>query len=172
MGGWLLIYSYGNSVYNRKELTELLTAKDIIRGLDLEPIKKKVFMEMAEKWEKGFPTTLYLSHYELAHGTDPMEESEFSHEGFGGDPKLWKEFLSIPEISRYQNSNIADETEVGARKAMKSLLKKGLDNNSGAVAALKEVMNASKLLQQATKRKQTVVLTYISPKQYPSPQEN
>lgn len=149
----------------------MITAKDIIRGLDLEPVKKRVFLKMAEQWEGGFPITLYLSHYELANGTDPLEENEFSHEGFGGDPKLWKEFLAIPEIVRYQNSHIADETEVAARKSLKTLLKKGLENNSGAVAALKEVMNASKLLQQATKRRETVILTYISPKNYPPPKK-
>lgn len=145
----------------------MLNAKDLIQEIQMEPAKKKLFLKMAIDWESGFPITLYLSPYELTYGTEDHEE--FFFEGLGGDHKIWEEFLAIPEISRYQMSKVASEQEYGALKAMRVLLKKGLSEGAGAVQALKEVMSASKLLQQSTKRKQTVVLSYISPKEYPPP---
>lgn len=122
---------------------------DIVNSLDLEKSKKELFRYLAERFDDGMPDTLYMNYYELAKVYQ------------GTHPDSWEEFLDTPEINRYVQAKIAKLQEFAALKALKQLEQKSTYDNAGAVAALKEILEKSKLIQQSVKRKQRIVLTYM-----------
>ena len=140
-----------------------MRATDIINEIDLPRDKKLVFLKMAMEYDKHMPDSLYLDPYELARGSDVT--------GFPGipgtTPELWEEFLDLPEMYQYRRIRIGKETENGAIKAMRELMRQGLTSEgSKQVQALKEILNASKLLQKSQQQQRQVVLTFVSPIEY------
>ena len=142
------------------------TVVDIIKDLELPYDDKRIYLRLAEEFEKGRPTTLYLSQYELAYGSD---ETDLFEGVEGTTPAMWESFLNIPEVVRYIQSKNADLLEVDARKALRNLAKKGLSDSSSAVSAANKILEHSKMMQKSMKRKDIVVLTYVSPKEFPPP---
>jgi len=140
-----------------------MRATDIINEIDLPRDKKLVFLKMAMEYDKHMPDSLYLDPYELARGSDVT--------GFPGipgtTPELWEEFLDLPEMYQYRRIRIGKETENGAIKAMRELMRQGLTSEgSKQVQALKEILNASKLLQKSQQQQRQVVLTFVPPIEY------
>ena len=140
-----------------------MRATDIINNTDLPRDKKLVFLKMAMEYDKHMPDSLYLDPYELARGS-----RETGFPGVPGTtPELWEEFLDLPEIYQYRRIRLGKETENGAIKAMRELMIQGLSSEgSRQVQALKEILNASKLLQNSNQQQQQVVLTFVPPIQY------
>lgn len=129
-----------------------MNAKTIINELDIPNNDKLQLNKFAFLYDMNTPDALYQTPYELAevnHGTSPEE---------------WERFLDIPEIYRYRHGKIAKLQEYAAVKALKQLEAQGTSGSTGAVSALKEIANLSKQLQANNSNKQTVLLTYVSPK--------
>lgn len=127
-------------------------AVDIIRdmgGITFE--QKQLYTYLAEQFDKNLPDSLYMNYYELAHVIERT------------NPDLWEGFLDLPDIYRYKQAKIAKLQEFAAVKALRELENKALLENAGAVSALKEILEKSKLIQESTKKKQQIVLTYIPP---------
>lgn len=124
---------------------------DLIDQMDLDSVKKKLFRAYAVRFDEDLKENLTLDYYELAQKYD------------GTNPDYWEEFLDLPEVARYRMAKNAKLQEFAALKAMRMLEEKALLENAGAISALKEILEKSKLIQQASKRRQQVVLTYIPP---------
>jgi len=141
-----------------------MRATDIINNTDLPRDKKLVFLKMAMEYDKHMPDSLYLDPYELARGS-----RETGFPGVPGTtPELWEEFLDLPEMYQYRRIKIGKETENGAIKAMRELMRQGLTAEGGSkqVQALKEILNASKLLQKSQAQQQQVVMSFVPPIEY------
>ena len=99
---------------------------------------------MEQIFHKFLPSTLYSSHYQLA--TD-----------YGFTPQEWRTFLRDNHI--FIESELAAIAEAEARSALARL-----GNATGTeVAALKAILEKSKLINDAQKQSTKVVLTFISP---------
>jgi hypothetical protein len=70
---------------------------------DLTPDDRQVYLNLAERFDAGSPTTLYLDYYELALGTTGVMRSSFLQ----SEPLVqWERFLDIPEIYRYKRERL------------------------------------------------------------------
>ena len=69
---------------------------------------------------------------------------------------------------QYRRIKIGKETGNGAIKAMRELMRQGLTAEGGSkqVQALKEILNASKLLQKSQAQQQQVVMSFVPPIDY------
>lgn len=115
--------------------------------------------EQIVKWltrifNKHLPDSLYMSPDELANLLDHDNQS----------PKEWKRFLELPDIQRLIEREIARDMEILARKSLRKL---GQSNelNSNDINAIKEILNKSKLIQEKSQSKETVILTYLPSRQ-------
>lgn len=129
-------------------------ATQIIKEMGLSRVKKQLFSYYAECFDQDLKENLTLDYYELSDKYD------------GTNPEVWEEFLDMPEIYRFRQAKLAKLQEFRAYKALKLLEDKAVLDNAGAISALKELIEKSKLIQQASKNKQQVVLTYVPPKEY------
>lgn len=134
-------------------VVKMQKARDIINEMEMESTKKKLFRAYADRFDEDLKENLTLDYYDLA------EKYE------GTDPDVWEEFLDLPEISRYRMAKIGKLQEFAAFKALRMLEDKALLDNAGAISALKEILEKSKLIQQATRRHQQIILTYVPPKE-------
>jgi hypothetical protein len=99
-------------------------------------------MPIEEIFHKYLPHTLYSSHYQLA--------SDYGH-----TPQEWRKFLRDNHI--FIETELAAIAEAEARSALARL-----GNASGQeVAALKAVLEKSKLINDAQKQSTKVVLTFM-----------
>ena len=139
-----------------------MNAVDIIQEMSLERIEKEIFLGYARIYDRDQPETFYLNYYELAWGV-PKDPYNDRHEPYPGNPntthEMWEKFLDLPEIYRYRTSKIAKLAEMDASKAIKTL-----GANSDNVAALREIIKTSKAMQGG-KQQQTVILSYVKPKE-------
>ena len=106
---------------------------------------------MDERFKKHLPDSLYMDHYTLA-------------DELGGDPGEWSEFLKDPDNKRFIEREIATIAESAARKALNTL-GNGTKITSQEVAALKEILNKSQLINQKGSSKEKVIITYIPKKE-------
>lgn len=128
---------------------------DIVNDLaNLEYEEKRIFQYLAEYFDDNEPHSFYDDYYELTSKCT------------GSTPLLWEQFLDIPEIKHYKEVKLAKLWEFDAAKAMRALQKKGNSSRAGDIAALKEIIERSKLLQANYKSKQTIILTHIPKKDY------
>ena len=108
-----------------------------------EPAVPKVYGKtMEEIFHQYLPDTLYSSHYELAklHGFTPQE---------------WRKFLRDNHM--FIESELAAIAEAEARSALSRL-----GNASGQeVTALKAILEKSKLINDAQKQSEKVVMLFI-----------
>lgn len=127
-------------------------AVDIIRSMEsLSYEQKELFSYLAEQFDKYLPKSLGMNYYELAQAVERTNSD------------LWEQFLDLPDIYRYRHSKIAKLQEYVAIKTLQELEQKSLSDTAGAVTAAKELLEKSKLIQESTKKKQQIVLTYIPP---------
>lgn len=108
-------------------------------------VEKLITDKMHQKFEKNLPDTLYKSHYALA-------------EELGGSPIQWKNYLKNPDTARFIEMELASITESAARAALKNL---SGGASSSDIAAAKQLLENSKLLQQKHNPKQHIILTYL-----------
>lgn len=140
-----------------------MNAKSIILEMEgLTPDDRQVYLNLAERFDEGAPTTLYLDYYELALGTTGIHEREplFYPGNPGTSPDQWERFLDLPEIYRYKRGKIGKLTEYSAEKALQSL--KGRSD----VNAIKEILKSAKMLAGGGQSREKVILTYVKPKGY------
>lgn len=129
-------------------------AVDIVRSMEgLSYEQKEIFSYLALQFDQHLPDSLYMNYYELAKVIDRTS------------PDLWEQFLDLPDIYRYKQAKIAKLQEFAALKALRELENKSLLDTAGAVSALKEILEKSKLIQESTKKRQQIVLTHIPPKE-------
>ena len=121
---------------------------EIVQSLDLPEEMER----MAIIFDQGMPDTLYMNHYELAEKT-------------GIPSERWEEFLDLKEIQRFIQSKTAKLAEVAARKAIRELERRGSETTSGAIKALNDIIEKSKILQQANRRTKQIVFSYMPPRQ-------
>jgi hypothetical protein len=99
---------------------------------------------MEETFHKYLPSTLYSSHYELA-------------QNYGYTPQQWRTFLRDNHI--FIESELAAIAEAEARSALARL-----GNATGTeVAALKAILEKSKLINDSQKQATKIVLSFIPP---------
>lgn len=136
------------------------TARQIILELQMPRDEKQVMLLLADIFDQDMPDTLYLNHYELAHGhpIDQQYEKTYYEGNPGTTPSQWEQFLDLPEIIRYSHSKRVKLMEMSANKAMRSL------TNRDDVNALKTVLEQSKRLNGGQNREK-FILTYVSPKE-------
>lgn len=108
--------------------------------------------EMDRIFKQYLPHTLYEDHYTLS-------------EQYGYSPEAWRRYLR--DNQAFIDAELAAIAEPAARKALKKL------NNatSSETAALKTILEKSKLINDAQKQQTKVVLTYI-PKTQPKEEQN
>jgi hypothetical protein len=95
-----------------------------------------------ELFYKYLPDTLYQSHYSLANA-------------YGYTPQEWRKFIRDNHI--FIESELAAIAEAEARSALSRL-----GNATGTeVAALKAILEKSKLINDAQKQATKIVLTFI-----------
>lgn len=124
--------------------------KEIVESLNMNSLKKQIYMKMADDFETNLPDSLYYTAYDL---TDI----------FYGNIQEWKEFLKIPEVNRFVETEIAEITEVGARKALSNLQSKNVA--SADISAAKQLLDNSRLLKQKMNQFQQFVVTRIPAKE-------
>lgn len=130
----------------------LQKAVDIIRNMEsISYEQREVFSYLANQFDKHLPDSLSMNYYELAAQIERTNSD------------LWEQFLDIPDIYRYKHSKLAKLQEFAAIKALRELENKSLLDTAGAVTALKEILEKSKLIQESTKKRQQIVLSYIPP---------
>jgi hypothetical protein len=101
-------------------------------------------MTMDQIFHKFLPDTLYKSHYSLASS-------------YGYTPQEWRKFLRDNHI--FIESELAAIAEAEARSALARL-----GNATGTeVAALKAILEKSKLINDAQKQSTKIIMTYIPP---------
>jgi hypothetical protein len=140
-----------------------MNAKSIILEMeDLKPDDRQVYLNLADRFDAGMPSTLYLDYYELAEGTKSYTEAHpHYYEGNPGTTATqWERFLDLPEIYRYKRGKIGKLAEFDAEKAMQSL--KGRTD----VSAIKEILKAANMLAGGTQQREKVILTYVKPRGY------
>jgi hypothetical protein len=97
---------------------------------------------MEELFHANLPDTLYASHYHLANS-------------YGYTPQEWRTFLRDNHI--FIESELAAIAEAEARSALARL-----GNATGTeVAALKAVLEKSKLINDAQKQSTKIIMTFI-----------
>ena len=103
-----------------------------------------------ELFRRNLPDTLYMSHYGLA--------SSFPKEGY--TPEEWRQYLR--DNQTFIDSELAAIAESEARSALKRL-----SNATGTeVAALKAVLEKSKLINEAQRQNTRIVILHV-PKTQP-----
>jgi hypothetical protein len=101
-------------------------------------------LSMEELFHKYLPDTLYKDHYTMARD-------------YGYTPKEWRTFLRDNHL--FIETELAAIAEAEARSALARL-----GNASGTeVAALKAVLEKSKLINDAQKQAEKIVLSFIPP---------
>lgn len=109
---------------------------------DLRRVRPNLSME--ELFHKNLPSTLYESHYTLA-------------QNYGFTPQEWRKFLRDNHI--FIESELAAIAEAEARSALARL-----GNATGTeVAALKAILEKSKLINDAQKQSTRIILSFIPP---------
>jgi hypothetical protein len=99
-------------------------------------------LSMEETFHKYLPSTLYESHYSLA-------------QNYGHTPQEWRTFLRDNHI--FIESELAAIAEAEARSALARL-----GNATGTeVAALKAILEKSKLINDSQKQQTKIILTFI-----------
>lgn len=111
-----------------------------------DDVEGEVFEKMALHFEKGLPKTLYQDPYELMMIT-----------GISSD--FWKRFLKIPQVIQLIESEVAMLSEVKARSALSRLGEEDVD--SADVAAIRALLDKSKLLQDKMKEQKTIIFHHI-----------
>jgi hypothetical protein len=113
-------------------------------------------MSMEEIFHKFLPETLYESHYSLS-------------QTYGHTPQEWRTFLRDNHV--FIDTELAAIAEAEARSALSRL-----GNASGTeVAAIKALLETSKLINDSQKQNTKIVMTFIpdahkpEQKQVPSP---
>jgi hypothetical protein len=110
-------------------------------------------LSMEETFHKYLPSTLYESHYTLA-------------QNYGYTPQEWRTFLRDNHI--FIESELAAIAEAEARSALARL-----GNATGTeVAALKAILEKSKLINDAQKQQTKIVLSFIPPTEKGTANEN
>jgi hypothetical protein len=101
-------------------------------------------LTIEETFYKYLPNTLYSSHYDLATN-------------YGYTPQEWRKFIRDNHI--FIETELAAIAEAEARSALARL-----GNATGTeVAALKAVLEKSKLINDAQKQSTKIVLTFLPP---------
>ncbi len=106
-------------------------------------------------FKQYLPDTLFSTHYELA-------------ELYGGTPIEWRAYLR--DNQRFIDSEVAALAEPAARAALNRLSNAA----SSEVAALKAILEKSKLINESQKQAEKVIITFIPPhdfKEEPKPIE-
>jgi hypothetical protein len=116
-----------------------------------DDITQEQFTKMATYYEKGLPNTLYQDPYELEDITGILAY-------------YWKQFLKTPQVMQLIESEIAVIAEVKARSALRRL--GGEDINTSEVAAVKALLEKSKLLQDKMNDQQTIIFHHIPIQEY------
>lgn len=112
---------------------------------------KEQFEKMARYYEKSLPRSLFEDPYELEDKTSI-------------DAYYWKLFLKTPQVSQLIESEIAIIAEVKARSALNRL--GGEDINTSEVAAVKALLEKSKLLQDKMTDTKTIIFHHIPIQEY------
>jgi hypothetical protein len=124
----------------------------VIKELKFEDdMTREQFVKMAAYYEKGLPRTLYEDPYELADMTDIKAY-------------YWKQFLKTPQVIQLIESEIAVIAEVKARGALNRL--GGEEINTSEVAAVKALLEKSKLLQDKMTEHKTIIFHHIPMEEY------
>jgi hypothetical protein len=97
-----------------------------------------------DTFKKHLPDSLGYNHYELA-------------ELYGGTPKEWRTYL------RDNQTFIDSETASLAEPAARAALTRLKDASGTEVAALKAILESSKLINEAQKQQTKVLITFIPP---------
>lgn len=101
-------------------------------------------LSMDEIFHKYLPHTLYQSHYEMS-------------KNYGYTPTEWRTFLRDNHL--FIETELAAIAEAEARSALSRL-----GNASGTeVAALKAILEKSKLINDAQKQQEKIVIMFIPP---------
>lgn len=100
------------------------------------------------QFKNHLPETLYKSHYELAQMFPPSK------------PNDWRTYLK--ENEHFITSETAAIAEANARSALSKL---GSGASTQEVAAIKALLEKSKLINEAQKQQQQVMLTFIPSKE-------
>jgi hypothetical protein len=116
-----------------------------------DDIQKATFEKMAAYYERGLPNTLYQDPYEL--------EDITNIQAF-----FWKQFLKTPQVTQLIESEIALIAEVKARSALNRL--GGEEINTSEVAAVKALLEKSKLLQDKMTDTKTIIFHHIPVQEY------
>lgn len=124
--------------------------QEIIESLNFTPVKKQIYVKMAEEFEENLPGTLYMTQYDL-------EETLY------GNAQEWREFLKIPEVNRFVEVEMAGLAEIGSRKALQRL--QSTDASSPEIQAARQLIDNSKLLKQKVNQFQSFVVTRIPAKE-------
>lgn len=123
-----------------KTAPEPIEEPDFVR---YEPPKPKL-PTMEETFHKHLPNTLYMSHYELA-------------KHFGHTPQEWRTFIRDNHL--FIETELAAISEAEARSALARL-----GNASGTeVAAIKALLEKSKLINDSQRQNTKIVMTFITP---------
>lgn len=108
-----------------------------------EPPKPKL-PSMEETFHKHLPNTLYMSHYDLS-------------KHFGHTPQEWRTFIRDNHL--FIETELAAISEAEARSALARL-----GNASGTeVAAIKALLEKSKMINDAQRQNTKIVMTFITP---------
>jgi hypothetical protein len=126
-----------------EEIKPMVPPKTVIpKVTEPEPEREQPTME--EIFHRYLPGTLYMSHYDLA-----------KHYGF--TPQEWRKFIRDNHL--FIETELAAIAEAEARSALARL-----GNASGQeVAALKAILEKSKLINEAQRQQTKVILTFVSP---------
>lgn len=112
---------------------------------------KDYFKQMATHYERGLPETLYKDPYEFEEITNIPAY-------------YWKQFLKTPQVAQLIESEIALIAEVKARNALNRL--GGEEINTSEVAAVKALLEKSKLLQDKMTDTKTIIFHHIPVQEY------
>lgn len=131
----------------------------IIKELEfVDEEEQEKFLEMATYFERYLPDSMYQDPYELYKAT-------------GIHSSFWKRFLKFPQVVQMIESEAAMIAEVKARSALKRLGENDVASPSD-VAAVKALLEKSKLLQEKNKDSKTIIFHYIPLDEMENPQDD
>lgn len=111
---------------------------------EAEEEKTKKAQQIDHLFKSNLPDTMYFSHYELS-------------KMYGFSPTDWRQYLRDNHL--FIETELAAIAEAEARAALSRL-----SNASGAeVAALKTLLEKSKLINDAQRQQTKVMLTFLNP---------
>lgn len=109
-----------------------------------EQVSDYYLKQMDEVFRQYLPDSLYEDHYSLC-------------ERYGFSPEAWRQYLR--DNQTFIDAELAAIAEPAARKALKRLS----TANTQEVAALKTILEKSKIINDAQKQQTKIVLSFIPP---------